>query len=143
MMNIDDVKNLAKSAAKLRCVEALLVTGESPEQKYDEASRWLGKNGFSSTGEYLAHCSELVLAEGLFPHTNAGNLNKSEMNDLKKTNVSMGLMLENSSHTTFRKRNATSRCAKQGPKSKDSDFKKRGRIKNTNDHGNFGWNRRE
>jgi len=31
-MDIDDVKNLAKSAAKLRCVEALLVTGESPEQ---------------------------------------------------------------------------------------------------------------
>ena len=30
MMNIDDVKNLAKSAAKLRCTEALLVTGESP-----------------------------------------------------------------------------------------------------------------
>ena len=28
MMNIADVKNLAKSAAKLRCVEALLVTGE-------------------------------------------------------------------------------------------------------------------
>ena len=98
MMNIDDVKNLAKSAAKLRCTEALLVTGESPEQKYDEAAKWLRKNGFSSTGEYLAHCSELVLAEGLFPHTNAGNLNKSEMNDLKKTNVSMGLMLENSSH---------------------------------------------
>jgi len=53
MMNLDDVKKLAKSAAKLRCVEALLVTGESPEQKYDEASKWLGKNGFSSTGEYL------------------------------------------------------------------------------------------
>ena len=103
MMNIDDVKNLAKSAAKLRCVEALLVTGESPEQKYDEASKWLRKNGFSSTGEYLAHCSELVLAEGLFPHTNAGNLNKSEMSELKKTNVSMGLMLENSSHRLLEK----------------------------------------
>ena len=90
MMNLDDVKNLAKSAAKLRCVEALLVTGESPEQKYDEAVKWLRKNGFSSTGEYLAHCSELVLDEGLFPHTNAGNLNKSEMSELKKTNVSMG-----------------------------------------------------
>jgi len=98
MMNLDDVKKLAKSAAKLRCVEALLVTGESPEQKYDDAAKWLKKNGFSSTGEYLAHCSELVLAEGLFPHTNAGNLNKSEMGELKKTNVSMGLMLENSSH---------------------------------------------
>jgi len=46
MMNIADVKNLAKSAAKLRCVEALLVTGESPEQKYDEASNGLEKMDF-------------------------------------------------------------------------------------------------
>jgi len=53
MMNLDDVKKLAKSAVKLRCVEALLDTDESPEQKYDEASKWLRKNGFSSTGEYL------------------------------------------------------------------------------------------
>ena len=46
MMNVDDVKNLAKSAAKLRCVEALLVTGESPEQKYDEVPKWLKKMVF-------------------------------------------------------------------------------------------------
>ena len=46
MMNIDDVKNLAKSAAKLRCTEALLVTGESPEQKYDEAQNGLEKMDF-------------------------------------------------------------------------------------------------
>ena len=38
----------------------------------------------------LAHCSELVLDEGLFPHTNAGNLNKSEMNDLKKNKCQHG-----------------------------------------------------
>ena len=43
------------------------------------------------------HCSELVLNEGIFPHTNAGNLTKNELKELKKTNVSMGLMLENSS----------------------------------------------
>jgi 7,8-didemethyl-8-hydroxy-5-deazariboflavin synthase CofG subunit len=43
------------------------------------------------------YASEISLREGLFPHTNAGNLTKSEMSDLKKTNVSLGLMLENSS----------------------------------------------
>ncbi|GIS96266.1 MAG: hypothetical protein CM1200mP23_0720 [Nitrososphaerota archaeon] len=43
-------------------------------------------NGFTSTGEYLANCSEIVLNEGIFPHTNAGNLTKEEMKILRETN---------------------------------------------------------
>ena len=35
---------------------------------------------------------EMVLNEGVFPHTNAGNLSKDEMRELQKTNVSMGLI---------------------------------------------------
>lgn len=95
MMSKQDILELIKLAKKYHCVEALFVTGEKPEQKYDEARKWLKTNGFSSTAEYLIHISEIALSEGLFPHTNAGNLTKSEMKELKKTNVSMGLMLEN------------------------------------------------
>lgn len=97
LMNKSDVQKLAKIAKRHRCVEALFVTGERPEKKYEEARSWLKENGFSSTAEYLVHVSEIALSEGLFPHTNAGNLTKSEIMELKKTNVSMGLMLENSS----------------------------------------------
>ena len=97
MMNKDDVIQLAKLAKKYRCTEALFVTGERPEQRYKEAQRWLKNNGFSSTAEYLQYCSEIALEQGLFPHTNAGNLTKNEMRELKKTNSSMGLMLESSS----------------------------------------------
>jgi 7,8-didemethyl-8-hydroxy-5-deazariboflavin synthase CofG subunit len=97
MMSTHDVQNLAKLGKNYRCTEALFVTGERPEQKYHEARRWLKENGFASTAEYLIHASEIALNEGLFPHTNAGNLTKSEMNELKKTNVSLGLMLENAS----------------------------------------------
>ncbi len=97
LMSKQDVYNLAKLGKMYRCTEALFVTGERPEQKYQEARIWLKENGFESTAEYLVHSSEIALQEGLFPHTNAGNLTKSEMNELKKTNVSLGLMLENSS----------------------------------------------
>jgi len=97
MLSRVDIQKLANLGKKYRCTEALFVTGERPEQKYDEAKRWLKENGFASTSEYLFHASEIALNEGLFPHTNAGNLTKSEMNELKKTNVSLGLMLENSS----------------------------------------------
>ena len=97
LMSKSDIRNLAKLGKKSKCTEALFVTGERPEQKYSEARSWLKENGYTSTPEYLVHASEIALEEGLFPHTNAGNLTKSEMSELKKTNVSIGLMLENSS----------------------------------------------
>ncbi|MDC0211751.1 7,8-didemethyl-8-hydroxy-5-deazariboflavin synthase subunit CofG [Candidatus Nitrosopelagicus sp.] len=97
LMGKQTIKELAILAKKYNCTEALFVTGERPEQKYSEAKKWLKDEGFSSTSEYLIHCSEMVLNEGIFPHTNAGNLTKSEMKELQKTNVSMGMMLENSS----------------------------------------------
>ena len=97
LMNKQTVKELAVLAKKYKCTEALFVTGERPEQKYPEAKKWLKDEGFTSTSEYVIHCSEMVLNEGVFPHTNAGNLTRNEMKELQKTNVSMGLMLENSS----------------------------------------------
>ena len=97
LMSKQDIKQMLILAKKYRCVEALFVTGERPEQRYQEAKDWLKKNGFKSTPEYLTHASEWALEEGLFPHTNAGNLSWSELKELQKTNVSMGLMLENSS----------------------------------------------
>ena len=97
LMDKKTVRELAVLAKKYNCTEALFVTGERPEQKYPEAKKWLASQGFSSTAEYLIHCSEMVLNEGVFPHTNAGNLSKDEMRELQKTNASMGLMLENSS----------------------------------------------
>ncbi len=45
----------------------------------------------------------MALELGLFPHTNAGNLNFEEMKELKKTNVSMGIMLENISERLTKK----------------------------------------
>lgn len=97
MLSKNDITSLANMAKKQNCTEALFVTGERPEQKYQEARTWLKENGFSSTIEYLVAASEIALGVGLFPHTNAGNLTKDEMRQLKDTNVSLGLMLENSS----------------------------------------------
>ena len=95
LMSKQQIKELLQLAKKYTCVEALFVTGEQPEKKYPEARNWLKENGFKSTVEYLIHSSEEALELGLFPHTNAGNLNYDEMKELKKTNVSMGIMLEN------------------------------------------------
>ena len=103
LMSKKQIKELLQLAKKYTCVEALFVTGEQPEKKYSEARNWLKENGFKSTVEYLIHSSEEALELGLFPHTNAGNLNYDEMKELKKTNVSMGIMLENVSERLTKK----------------------------------------
>jgi 7,8-didemethyl-8-hydroxy-5-deazariboflavin synthase len=98
LLNPAQVLAIAEAGSKLHCTEALFVTGERPEQKYDEASDWLHSLGHSTTVEYIAEMSELVLERtGLLPHTNAGSMTKKEMSLLKETNVSLGVMLESSS----------------------------------------------
>jgi 7,8-didemethyl-8-hydroxy-5-deazariboflavin synthase CofG subunit len=98
MLNPAQVMAIAEAGKKFRCTEALFVTGERPEQKYNEASSWLRSLGHSSTVEYIREMGELVLEKtGLLPHTNAGSLTKKEMAMLKDTNVSLGVMLETSS----------------------------------------------
>ena len=98
MMRPSEVLELAQAGKKLRCTEALFVTGERPEQRYAQARSWLHSLGHSTTVEYIREMSEMILQKtGLLPHTNAGSLTKKEMSLLKHTNVSLGVMLESSS----------------------------------------------
>lgn len=97
MMSKQQIDLSLQMARRYGCIEALLVTGERPEERYAEARRWLEENGFESTADCLAYASRRALELGLFPHTNAGNLTRSEMAELQETNVSMGVMLETSS----------------------------------------------
>ena len=95
MLSPTQVLTIAEAGKKFHCTEALFVTGERPEQKYEQAKIWLRSLGYSSTVEYIRCISELVLEKtGLLPHTNAGSLTKKEMSMLQDTNVSLGLMLE-------------------------------------------------
>ena len=129
MMSKQDIKQMLSLAKKYRCVEALFVTGERPEQKYQEAKDWLKKNGFKSTAEYLVHASELALEAGLFPHTNAGNLTIDEMKELQKTNVSMGLMLENISERLSQKGMPHYLAASKRPKARLEVLENSGKLK--------------
>jgi 7,8-didemethyl-8-hydroxy-5-deazariboflavin synthase len=104
MMRPSEVLEIAQAGKKLRCTEALFVTGERPEQRYPQARSWLQSLGHSTTIEYIREMSEKILQKtGLLPHTNAGSLTKKEMSLLKDTNVSMGVMLESSSERLTQK----------------------------------------
>lgn len=129
LMSKQQIIELLELAKKYRCVEALFVTGEQPEQRYEEARDWLKENGFSSTSEYLIHASEIALEKGLFPHTNAGNLNLDEMRELKKTNVSMGLMLENISERLTEKGMPHYLAASKRPKARLEILENSGKLR--------------
>ena len=128
LMSKQQILELLQLAKKYRCVEALFVTGERPEQKYQEARDWLKENRFKSTAEYLIHVSELALELGLFPHTNAGNLNFEEMRELKKTNVSMGIMLENVSERLTEKGMPHYLAASKRPKARLEVLENSGKL---------------
>jgi len=128
LMSKQQTLELLQLAKKYRCVEALFVTGERPEQKYQEVRDWLKENGFKSTAEYLIHASELALELGLFPHTNAGNLNFEEMRELKKTNVSMGIMLENVSERLTEKGMPHYLAASKKPKARLEVLENSGKL---------------
>ena len=128
LMSKQQISELLILAKKYRCVEVLFVTGEQPEQKYQEARDWLKKNGFKSTVEYLIHASELALDTELFPHTNAGNLNYEEMKELKKTNVSMGIMLENVSERLTEKGMPHHLAASKRPKTRLKILENSGKL---------------
>jgi 7,8-didemethyl-8-hydroxy-5-deazariboflavin synthase CofG subunit len=129
MLSKNNISELIDIGKKHSCTEALFVTGERPEQKYQEARGWLKENGFSSTAEYLVHASEMTLKGGLFPHTNAGNLTKDEMRELKKTNVSMGLMLENASERLSEKDMAHQFAPSKNPKARIKILQNAGELK--------------
>jgi len=98
MLSPSQVLAIAEAGRRAGCTEALIVTGERPESRYPEARAWLKALGFKNLTDLIADLSEQILKKtGLLPHTNAGSLAKSEMAKLRSTNISLGLMLENSS----------------------------------------------
>jgi 7,8-didemethyl-8-hydroxy-5-deazariboflavin synthase CofG subunit len=130
MMKPEQVLEIAERGMKARCTEALFMTGERPEQRYDEARQWLKALGYSSTTEYIIHMSELVLKKtGLLPHTNPGNMTTEEMVALKESNPSLGMMLENVSERLCGKDMPHELAPSKNPKVRLKTIENAGKLK--------------
>ncbi len=91
----NEVLAIAEAGAAAGCHEALFTLGERPELRYPDAAKWLARHGFDTTVDYLAHATRLVVeTTGLLPHANAGALYPKELDLLRKTAPSQGMMLE-------------------------------------------------
>ena len=96
-MDVEEYKNLLIKAKRFSISEVLLTLGEKPEEKHESARKFLEIKGFRSTSEYVHNLCEIALTHNLLPHSNLGVLSYNELQFLKDSNASMGLMLESSS----------------------------------------------
>lgn len=97
-MTPGEVLAVAEQGVRAGCREALFSLGDQPERVFPEARDFLHRLGFASTLEYLAAMTELVLQKtGLLPHSNPGLMPPEDMARLRRSNVSLGLMLESTS----------------------------------------------
>lgn len=125
----DEVDEIARRGAALGCTELLFVLGDKPEAVYGEYRKELGSHGCATTAEYLARICESAVDRGIFPHSNMGLANPEELSRLRRSNPSMGLMLENISARLLKKGQAHHGCADKVPKLRMETIENAGKLK--------------
>jgi FO synthase len=91
----EQVLEIARAGQAAGCAEALFTLGDKPEQKWKPAAEALAAMGYETTLDYLAAMGALVFKEtGLLPHYNPGLMDAADLARLRKSSVSMGIMLE-------------------------------------------------
>ena len=97
LLEKEEILNTLKEAERYGCKEALFTMGEDADEEPAVKER-LSQLGYDNMIDYIYDiCRTCIEETNLLPHTNAGNFSYNAMKKLKEVNVSMGLMLENSS----------------------------------------------
>jgi FO synthase len=112
---LSEVAQVVRDGLRAGCIEALFCLGDKPEIAYKGYREWLAARGLANTGEYLVQACEVGFAEGMLPHSNAGILSADEMRALKRSNASLGLMLESTSPRLREKGQAHYYCPDKDP----------------------------
>src|SRR3981081_2152420 len=121
-MEPDEILDAAGRGAERGCKEGLFTLGDRPEDRWDEARKWLDERGYDSTLDYVRAMAIRVLEEtGLLPHLNPGVMSWSELSRLKPVAPSMGMMLETTSRRLFE----TKGLAHYGSPDKDPEVRLR------------------
>jgi len=93
----EEILNELKIAEEYGCKEAMFAFGEDADEESIVLKR-LNEFGYDNMVDYIVDVCQMTLDEtSLLPHTNGGNFSYDALKHLKEVNVSMGLMLENSS----------------------------------------------
>ncbi len=129
-MTPEEVIAVAEAGRAAGCKEALFSLGDQPERVFPEARCFLSRHGCRTTLEYLAAMAKLVLEEvGLLPHSNPGVMNRTSLEKLRESNVSLGLMLENASPRLLRKGEAHWQAPDKAPSLRLETIEQAGRLR--------------
>ena len=94
----DEVMAIVGAGQAQGCTEALITLGDRPEDRWPAARAFLDQTGHVSTLAYVQHITERIVDEtSLIPHANPGLMDEPTQRALRRSNPSLGLMLENSS----------------------------------------------
>jgi FO synthase len=126
---LDEVAEAVQGGVRAGCTEALFCLGDKPELAYKAHREWLDERGLRTTAEYLVQACQVGFDGGMLPHTNAGILRSEEMQELRKTNASMGLMLESTSPTLRDKGRAHYYCPDKDPSVRIRMHEEAGQLK--------------
>lgn len=97
-MTPDEVLSVAEAGARLGCNEALFSLGDRPEAIFPEMRDALARLGHRTTLSYLFDMCRRVFNEtSLLPHANPGLMGRRDLETLRESNPSVGLMLESAS----------------------------------------------
>src|SRR6476646_7897631 len=90
----EQVLEIARAGQAAGCAEALFTLGDKPELKWKPAAEALAAMGYATTLDYLAAMGALVFKEtGLLPHFNPGLMDAADLASLRKSSVSMVVVL--------------------------------------------------
>ncbi len=92
----DEVMAIVRAGERRGCTEALFTLGDRPEDRWPAARAFLDDSGHASTLDYVRSLTERVVDEtAVFPHANPGLMDATTQRVLRRSNPSLGLMLEN------------------------------------------------
>ena len=122
----EQVLEIARAGQAAGCAEALFTLGDKPELKWKPAAEALAAMGYATTLDYLAAMGALVFKEtGLLPHFNPGLMDAADLAKLRKSSVSMGIMLESTAERLGERGGAALRRARQGAGAAARDARRR------------------
>jgi FO synthase len=129
-MTPEGVIATAETAQRAGCHELLFSLGDQPEVEFPEAREFLHTQGLERTLEYLAAMTRLTLEKtGLLPHANPGLMSADDLAELKTSNASLGLMLENSSPRLMGRGQAHWQAPDKAPRKRVRTIEDAGRLK--------------
>jgi 7,8-didemethyl-8-hydroxy-5-deazariboflavin synthase CofG subunit len=129
-MTPEDVLATANRAREAGCHELLFSLGDQPEVEFQDARDFLRSYGYERTLEYLAAMTHFALEKtGLLPHSNPGLMGASDLVDLKKSNPSVGLMLENVSPRLMGRGQAHANAPDKAPRKRLRTIEDAGKLK--------------